>query len=156
MGTGAHKPDRRAAIQLFKTPAGNVRGGGKSTYEALAAGQRLRSPSGTVYEVARFLGAGSQGEVYRVAAAGADYAVKWYLPGFATPEQRAAIETLVRAGSPSPAFLWPVELVMADGVPGFGYAMPLRAPAVASIVDLMKGRIDPSFRALATAALELV
>ncbi len=125
-------------------------------YEALAPGQRLRSPAGTVYEVGRFLGAGSQGEVYRVTADGADYAVKWYLPTFATAEQREAIETLVRAGSPSPAFLWPVDLVEAPGTPGFGYAMPLRAPGVGSIVDLMKGRVDPSFRALATAALELV
>ncbi len=124
-------------------------------YEALAPGRQLRSPSGTVYEVGRFLGAGSQGEVYRVGADGAEYAVKWYVPGFATAEQRAAIETLVRAGSPSPAFLWPVELVEASGTPGFGYVMPLRASGVASIVDLMKGRVDPSFRALATAALEL-
>ncbi len=125
-------------------------------YEALTAGQRLRSPSGTIYEVARLIGAGSQGEVYRVAAGGAGYAVKWYLPGFATDEQRTAIETLVKAGSPSPAFLWPVELVENPCRAGFGYAMPLRDPAVASIVDLMKGRVDPSFRALATAALGLV
>ena len=125
-------------------------------YEALKPRQQLRSPSGTVYEVGKFLGAGSQGEVHRVAAGGADYAVKWYLPGFATTEQRGAIETLIRAGSPSPAFLWPIELVEAEGVPGFGYVMPLRDPAVASIVDLMKGRVDPSFRALATASLELV
>ncbi len=57
-------------------------------YEALKPRQQLRSPSGTVYEVGKFLGAGSQGEVYRVTAGGADYAVKWYLPGFATAEQR--------------------------------------------------------------------
>ena len=120
-------------------------------YEALAPRQQLRSPSGTIYEVGKFLGAGSQGEVYRVAADGSDYAVKWYLPGFATTEQRGAIETLVMAGSPSPAFLWPIELVEAPDTPGFGYVMPLRDPAVASIVDLMKGRVDPSFRALATA-----
>lgn len=125
-------------------------------YEALSSGQRLRSPAGTVYTVARFLGAGSQGEVYRVAAGGTDYAVKWYLPAFATAEQREAIETLVRAGPPSPAFLWPIELVENPCREGFGYAMPLRDPAVASIVDLMKGRVDPPFRALVTAALELV
>lgn len=125
-------------------------------YEALAPRQRLRSPSGTVYEVGRFLGAGSQGEVYRVGAGGAEYALKWYLPSFATPEQRSAIETLVRAGSPSPAFLWPIELAEADGVPGFGYVMPLRDPGVASIVDLMKARVNPTFRALVTAGLGLV
>lgn len=127
-----------------------------ATYEALSPGQRLRSPSGTVYQVARFLGAGSQGEVYRVTAGGADYAVKWYFAGFATDEQRDAIETLVRAGSPSPSLLWPIEVVENPCRPGFGYVMPLRAAGLGSIVDLMKGRVDPSFRALATAALELV
>ncbi|HLC14774.1 MAG TPA: hypothetical protein VJL89_00910 [Thermodesulfovibrionia bacterium] len=32
---------------------------------------------------------------------------------------------LVKKGAPSNRFLWPMELALAQGVPGFGYIMPL-------------------------------
>jgi DNA-binding helix-hairpin-helix protein with protein kinase domain len=105
--------------------------------------------------VERFLGGGGQGEVYRAALAGQSVALKWYFPAQATSEQRAAQETLVRKGAPTAQFLWPLDLATAPRVPGFGYVMPLRDPRYKGIVDLMKRRIEPTFRALATAGLGL-
>jgi len=105
--------------------------------------------------VEQFLGGGGQGEVYRAKLGGDVVALKWYFPASATPEQRAALETLVRIGPPNAKFLWPMELASAASVPGFGYIMPLRESRYKGIVDLMKRRIEPTFRALTTAGLDL-
>jgi DNA-binding helix-hairpin-helix protein with protein kinase domain len=111
--------------------------------------------SGMICEVDKFLGGGGQGEVYRAMLGGKAVALKWYFPATATNEQRAALETLVRMGAPSDKFLWPLELASAAGVSGFGYIMPLRDARYKGIVDMMKRRVEPSFRALATAGFEL-
>ncbi len=105
--------------------------------------------------VEQFLGGGGQGEVYRAELSGKVVALKWYFSASATPEQRAALETLVKKGPPNEKFLWPMELTSAQTVPGFGYIMPLRESRYKGIVDLMKRRIEPTFRALATAGLDL-
>jgi len=105
--------------------------------------------------VEQFLGGGGQGEVYRAKLSGQPVALKWYFPASATPEQRDALGTLVKKGPPNEKFLWPMELASAAGVPGFGYVMPLREPRFKGIVDLMRRRIEPTFRALATAGLDL-
>jgi DNA-binding helix-hairpin-helix protein with protein kinase domain len=106
-------------------------------------------------EVQQFLGGGGQGEVYRAALGGNSMALKWYFPHAATIEQRRALQTLVNKGAPNDKFLWPLELASADGVQGYGYVMTLREPQYKGIVDLMKGRINPSFRALAIAGRDL-
>jgi serine/threonine protein kinase len=106
-------------------------------------------------EVEKFLGGGGQGEVYRAVLGGKPVALKWYFPASATPEQRKALQTLVRMGPPSDKFLWPLELASADGIPDYGYVMPLREARYKGIVDMMKRRVEPSFRALATASFEL-
>ncbi len=111
--------------------------------------------SGTNCTVEQFLGGGGQGEVYRASLSGKPVALKWYFPAAATPEQRAALETLVKKGPPNDRFLWPVALASAADVPGFGYVMPLRKPRYKSIMDLMKRRTEPTFCALATAGLDL-
>lgn len=105
--------------------------------------------------VESFLGGGSQGEVYRTALSEAPLALKWYYPASATSDQRSSLEMLIKKGSPSDRFLWPIELASASGILGFGYLMPLREKRFRGIADLMKRRIDPSFRALATAGFEL-
>jgi DNA-binding helix-hairpin-helix protein with protein kinase domain len=105
--------------------------------------------------VEQFLGGGGQGEVYRAELSGQTVALKWYFPASATPDQRAALETLIRIGPPNEKFLWPMELTSAKGIPGFGYVMPLREPHYKGIVDLMKRRIEPTFHALTTAGLDL-
>lgn len=105
--------------------------------------------------VDQFLGGGGQGEVYRANLGGQPVALKWYFPNQATPQQRTALELLVRKGPPNDRFLWPMALACAPGIPGYGYIMPLRDPAYKGIVDLMKRRVEPSFRALTTAGFEL-
>ncbi|MGI8566042.1 MAG: protein kinase domain-containing protein [Pyrinomonadaceae bacterium] len=124
--------------------------------QMLKPGQTVQcEPSGMPCVAETLLGAGGQGEVYKATLGGGAVALKWFFPHMATPEQRAAIELLVRKGPPSEHFLWPLEITLADGVAGFGYVMPLRPPRFKNIVDLMKRRIEPTFRALATAGLNL-
>ncbi len=123
----------------------------------LEVGQAVRlEGSGMECRVDRFLGGGGQGEVYRATLAGQPIALKWYFPSAATFEQRKGLATLIGAGAPNDRFLWPMELATAAGIPGFGYIMPLREDRYKGFVDLMKRRINPSFRALTTAGLGLV
>jgi serine/threonine protein kinase len=124
--------------------------------QILKPGQKVRTSSTRLEcRIERFLGGGGQGEVYEALLDRKPVAVKWYYPASATAEQQQALETLVRMGTPSDRFLWPTELATSMSTPGFGYVMPLRERRFRSIVDLMKRRIEPSFRALATAGLEL-
>jgi eukaryotic-like serine/threonine-protein kinase len=122
----------------------------------LRTGQSVRTGSaGLNCQIESLLGSGGQGEVYRASVDGRAVAVKWYYPHTATAAQKTAIESLVRTGSPTNRFLWPLDLATSPDVTGFGYVMALREPRFKSLFDLMKGRVDPSFRALVTAALEL-
>src|SRR5271166_20629 len=105
--------------------------------------------------VEKFLGGGGQGEVYEANVEGKPFALKWYFPASATAQQRKVLEVLVDRGAPSDRFLWPVELVSQKDVPGFGYLMPLRPPGYNRVVDLVKRRVEPSFRVLATVGLGL-
>lgn len=122
----------------------------------LPHGQTVRSPStGALGHVAELLGAGGQGEVYRAVVSGRTVALKWYFERTATPEQRQAIERLVKSGPPDQRFLWPNDLLVAEGRQTFGYSMPLRSPDYHGLVELMTGRIDPDFRAICTAGFQL-
>ena len=124
--------------------------------QILKPGQKVRTSSTRLdCRIEKLLGGGGQGEVYEALLDRIPVAVKWYYPASATTEQQKALETLVRMGPPSNRFLWPSDLVSSALTPGFGYMMPLRERRFRSIVDLMKRRIEPSFRALATAGLEL-
>ena len=119
----------------------------KEAVTTLATNQQCR--------VEKFLGGGGQGEVYRADLAGTPVALKWYFPQSATAEQRAALEELIRLGAPDNRFLWPLDLATGQGVEGFGYVMALRDLRFKGIVDLMKRRIEPSFRNLAKAGCQL-
>jgi DNA-binding helix-hairpin-helix protein with protein kinase domain len=124
--------------------------------EILKPKQKVRIEStGMTCEVEQFLAGGGQGEVYRASLAGKPVALKWYNDHSATQTQKTALEALVKKGAPNNRFLWPMDLASADGIPGFGYIMPLREPRYKGIHDLMKRRIEPSFRSLTTAGREL-
>jgi eukaryotic-like serine/threonine-protein kinase len=110
---------------------------------------------GEACTVCELLGAGGQGEVYRVQLGGRQFALKWYLPQSATPQQRNILEKLIEKGAPTERFLWPIDLAVSAAAPGFGYIMPLRDAAYKNIVDMMKRRVEPTFAALATAGFEL-
>ncbi|MEN3326516.1 MAG: eukaryotic-like serine/threonine-protein kinase [Acidobacteriota bacterium] len=124
--------------------------------QILKPGQKVRTATTRGDSVVEnFLGSGGQGEVYRALLGNKPVALKWYYPASATPEQQKALETLIKMGTPSDRFLWPIELATSSASAGFGYVMPLRDRRFRGIVDLMKRRIEPGFRALATAGLEL-
>ena len=124
--------------------------------QILKPGQKVRTATTRVdCVVENFLGSGGQGEVYRALLADKPVALKWYYPSSATTDQQKALETLIKMGTPSDRFLWPIELATSSSSAGFGYIMPLRDRRFRGIVDLMKRRIEPGFRALATAGLEL-
>lgn len=124
--------------------------------QILKDGQCVRTvDTGWDVVVETFLGGGGQGEVYRADVKGKKRALKWYFPAQATPEQYKALEKLIMRGRPTRRFLWPEALVRSEDIPGYGYTMPLRKARYKSIVDLMKRRVEPGFRTLATAGLQL-
>jgi len=106
-------------------------------------------------EVLELIGSGGQGEVYRALLNGQEYALKWYFPKNATVEQRAAIERLVHKGAPNDRFLWPLDLALCQGIPSFGYLMPMREPRYRGMAELMNREVDPTFRTLTMVAIEL-
>ncbi len=116
----------------------------------------LRS-SGRQYRIGRLLGSGGQGVVYLAEPAdgGRPLAVKWYRPRAATPSQFARIERLLAVGPPSRSYLWPMELVHAEGIAGFGYVMPVRQERLQPMSALMSWRVQASLGAVCTAAAQL-
>ncbi|MCL2388585.1 MAG: serine/threonine-protein kinase [Defluviitaleaceae bacterium] len=121
---------------------------------ALADGQKLLSKHRMTYKVVRFIASGGQGEVYEVEdKAGQRYALKWYFKHSATPYQQKLIERLIERGAPDDRFLWPLDIIMKDGL--FGYIMRLRPQSYKGIVDLMKRRAEPTFSALCMAGINL-
>ncbi|PJF32073.1 MAG: serine/threonine protein kinase [Candidatus Thermofonsia Clade 1 bacterium] len=122
----------------------------------LSNGTLLTSANtGLEWRVERLLGSGGQGEVYLVKHDTEQRALKWYFPHFATPTQRNNLSHLINRGAPSDRFIWPLDLVTAPDGSTFGYLMPLLEPRFKSPIELMKGAINPSFRAICTACLEL-
>lgn len=111
--------------------------------------------SGIDFKIDAYLGAGGQGEVYRVSAAGKPMALKWYFEPWATDTQRKILKDLVKRGAPDSRFLWPEDLAIATNQRGFGYLMALRPDRYRSLVHLMTRQVEPSFRSLATASYRL-
>jgi DNA-binding helix-hairpin-helix protein with protein kinase domain len=108
-------------------------------------------------KVESFLGGGGQGEVYKATVTGGAVAVKWYFPGYLSidPGLKGRLERAVQKGAPTPKFLWPKDLVSAEGTGSFGYVMPLREPTFKGFDDLKARRVNPTFRVLVTAGFEL-
>ncbi len=112
--------------------------------------------SGQPCTIQEFIGGGGQGEVYRATWDNHNFAVKWYFPHAATGEQRNALEKLVTIHKqPTMQFLWPLDIVTSQQLPGFGYVMRLRERRFHGLIDLMLNRVDPSFSSLVIAGLNL-
>jgi len=107
--------------------------------------------------VQRYLGGGGQGEVYVIDTSTGTFALKWYFPAYLAldPTLRGRLENAIRRGAPSDRFLWPLDLTFSAETEGFGYIMPLREARFRGLNDLLWGKLDPKFRALATAGFEL-
>lgn len=126
--------------------------------EMLTSGQVVyTTPSHLPCTIECFLGSGGQGEVYRANLNGQPVALKWYFPHYLQYDSGIydRIHDIIQKGTPSDRFLWPLITVMEPSINGFGYLMPLRDPQYKGIIDLMKRRVEPNFRALATAGFEL-
>lgn len=128
-------------------------------YNLLVVGDRvIGEDSGRPYEIERFLGGGGQGEAYQVSDGARSFAVKWYYPAYIVedPELASRLGEILRLGSPTDRFLWPIELARdGSGEGEFGYIMQLREARFKGIIDIMMGRVDPSLRSLATLGFEL-
>ncbi len=105
--------------------------------------------------ITELLGGGGQGEVYRAELGSDTVAVKWYRAALASTSQRRALEELARRGAPSRAFLWPMDIVTAPRTQGFGYVMPIRDERFVAMTELVRRRVEPPARTLASVGLGL-
>ncbi|MGI5167668.1 protein kinase domain-containing protein [Spirillospora sp. CA-253888] len=125
----------------------------------LNPGHRLRTADGREITVEEFLGAGGQGEVYRVRldAAGPPVhkALKWYYAQAATDQQHMIVEELVGRGFDDDRFLWPQALVVTERG-GLGYLMDLLPPAFEGLPALFRREVKVGYRELLTACVHLV
>lgn len=121
----------------------------------LSPGDNLRIGSSVKCRVEELLGAGGQGEVYRVTIQGASFALKWYYPETATGSQFETLRVLIEKGTPDTRFLWPTDLLVEKSKPNFGYLMALRAPRFRGISDLLTRRVSSSMRSIVTACINL-
>ena len=113
--------------------------------------------NGQTARVLQLLGQGGQGAVYAVDLNGQKMALKWYThPAYtANANFYHNLETNIRIGSPSPAFLWPMYLTQVQHG-SFGYIMPLRPKHYVDFSRflLAKERFH-SFQALFSAAINI-
>ena len=126
--------------------------------DSLKPGQMLRGEtSGCSCHIDAFIGAGGQGDVYRVTVGSDAYALKWSNESMlaADPLLSSRLEAAIRLQAPSERFLWPFELVTMSGG-RLGYLMPLRKPEFQSVQKLL-GSTDgwPSFRVLTAVCFNL-
>jgi len=84
-------------------------------------GRSLRmARTGAVVSVGPRLGEGGQGVVHEAAFGGFGCAVKWYRAVPRPAELRRSISALAERGRPHRAFIWPMDVVVSDEMPGFG------------------------------------
>jgi DNA-binding helix-hairpin-helix protein with protein kinase domain len=108
------------------------------------------------------LGAGGQGEVYRVSVTDGpvaqDLALKWYFPAWSNRQHWTDLLWLTEQAPPNASFLWPVDVAVAKvgrQSSSFGYVMPLRPPRFHGCVGILTGRLQISTAPLLKACLRL-
>ncbi|MGW5278154.1 protein kinase domain-containing protein [Streptomyces collinus] len=121
----------------------------------LDGGTRLPAENGDGVEVVGLLGAGGQGEVYRVRTPDGERALKWYYPTCATGAQQAIVRELVARDFADDRFLWP-EAYVPEHRGSFGYLMGVRPDRFKGLPALFRRQLRTSQRALLTACLYTV
>ncbi|WP_333775362.1 protein kinase domain-containing protein [Streptomyces sp. IBSBF 3136] len=121
----------------------------------LDGGTRLTAQNGDGVEIVGLLGAGGQGEVYRVRTPDGERALKWYYPTCATGEQEAIVKELVARDFADDRFLWP-EVYVPEHRGSFGYLMGVRPDRFKGLPALFRRQLRTSTRALLTACLYTV
>jgi eukaryotic-like serine/threonine-protein kinase len=112
--------------------------------------------TGTLVTAGPRLGEGGQGVVHEAVFGGFPCAVKWYRDVPRPAELRRSIAALAERGRPHRAFIWPIDVVVSDELPGFGYVMPRLEPGFESFAQLLRRPAQPSFRAMITIGRQLV
>jgi DNA-binding helix-hairpin-helix protein with protein kinase domain len=119
-------------------------------------GDKLRvSGTGSECVIEELLGAGGQGEVYRVNVDGVGRALKWYYPHTGTDFQWKTLALLIESGPPDDRFLWPRHLLTMDSKPAYGYLMPLRPSRYKGVSDLLVRNVTSTLKNLATSCANL-
>jgi DNA-binding helix-hairpin-helix protein with protein kinase domain len=114
--------------------------------------------AGMPCQIESFLGEGTQAEVYRATLAGKPNALKWYKSDYMRIDERLGprLRTAIQSGPPTEKFLWPFDLVTTSpGGPFCGYVMALKEPEFVDLLQLLRRKVDPGFRILATVGLNL-
>src|SRR5205823_7735963 len=76
--------------------------------------------AGALLATEKRIGEGGQGVVHVARLNGTPFAVKWFRPGLGSAEMRTSITALIQRGRPPhPAFVWPIDLVSSEHMPGF-------------------------------------
>lgn len=120
----------------------------------LKSGNIVSLTNGENATVLHELGRGGQGIVYLVNYKGQQHALKWYShPG--SNDFYLNLENNIKAGSPSPSFLWPKALTNKQRG-SFGYIMELRPKGYEEIGSFMLAKVKfRNVNALLQAALEI-
>jgi DNA-binding helix-hairpin-helix protein with protein kinase domain len=114
----------------------------------LSPGEKIRIAPDKECRVDELLGAGGQGEVYRVTVQGSKFALKWYYAQTATRHQWDALRMLIDSRAAGTHFLWPTGLVTVDSKPGFGCIIPLCDSRYKGITDLLTRQVTSSLHVL--------
>ena len=123
----------------------------------LKANTNISLTNGQTATVLRVLGQGGQGTVYEVNLNGVKMALKWYThPAYTTNANfYHNLETNIRIGSPSAAFLWPEYLTQVQ-YGSFGYIMPLRGKNYMDFSQFLLAKTRfASLKALFSAAINI-
>jgi len=108
--------------------------------------------------IEEMLGVGAQAEVYRAHIGDSWFAVKWYRPEYLGVDARLwdRLKVAINAGSPTEQFLWPFDFVSLPRTAAYGgYIMPIKPPEYISMIDLLRRRCEPAFRALTMVGFNL-
>lgn len=123
---------------------------------ALQPGTRLTTIYNANIEVVERLGGGGQGDVYKVLYNGTPKALKIYKRNaLKDPDAFCRnVKNNIQRGSPSPAFLWPQDMLSGKYK---GYIMDLRPKEYEELSTFMAGSVHfASFKTAVSAALKII